>query len=123
VDLEDFGNIAKLDIKGKGSLNVNVTGPLNDVIININGKTHGFEVLGYKLGKVDKDLSINLRDSNVVIHRMEAFYKNTPFSGTGAINYDNLDIALGINSSAANSADLQEILSPIFSKIDFLPRD
>lgn len=123
VDLEDFGNISQLDIKGKGTLNISVAGPLEDTVININGRTKGFEVLGYKLGQADKDLSIALGDSNVIIHRFESLYRNTPISGTGAINYDNSDIALGINSTKANFHDLKDILTPIFSKISFLPPD
>jgi translocation and assembly module TamB len=123
IDLEDFGDIAKLGIKGKGNLDLKVSGPLDDVKINLSGKTQGFEVLGYKLGAAEKDLSIELRDSNVIIHKFESLYRTTPISGTGAINYDNSDIALGINSSKVSLGDLKEILTPIFSKLDFLPAD
>jgi len=123
VDLEDFGNIAKLDVKGSGNLDIDVSGPLEDTNINLRGKTKNFEVLGYKLGLADKDLTIALGDSSVVIHRLESTYRNTPISGTGAINYGNLDIALGINSPKANYQDLKEILAPIFSKVTFLPSD
>lgn len=123
IDLEDFGNISQLDIKGKGTLDINVSGPLQDTIINIAGKTKGFEVLGYKLGQADKDVSIALNDSNVIIHRFESLYRSTPISGNGAINYENSDIALGINTRKTNFHDLKEILHPIFSKITFLPAD
>lgn len=123
IDLEDFGNIAKLDVKGKGTLSIDVSGPIKDTNINLKGKTKGFEVLGYRLGTADKDLTIALGDSSVIIHRLEAVYRSTPISGTGAINYDNLDIALGINSPKANFHDLKEILNPIFSKLTFLPAD
>ncbi len=123
VDLEDFGNISQLDIKGKGSLDINVTGPLDDVVINLNGKTKGFEVLGYRLGQADKDLSIALKDSEVVIHKLESLFRSTPISATGAINWGSNDIALGINSPKATLGDLKEILQPIFSKLEFLPSD
>ena len=123
VDLEDFGNIAKLDIKGKGALDIKVTGPIKDVLINLRGQTENFEILGYRLGKTDKDISIELRDSNVVIHKFEALMRNTPISGTGAVNYENSDIALGINSTKATFGDLRDILNPIFSKLNFLPAD
>lgn len=123
VDLEDFGNISGLDIKGKGNLDLAVTGALEDVSINIKGKTKGFEVLGYRLGQTEKDLTIALGDSDVVIHKLEAVYRNTPLSGSGVINYKSSDIALGINSPKTTFVDLKEILYPIFSKIDFLPVD
>lgn len=123
VELEDFGNIANLDIKGKGNLDIDVSGPLKDTNINFKGKTNGFEVLGYRLGQADKDLTIALGDSSVIIHRLEALYGNTPISGTGAINYENKDIALSVNSSKANYHDLKEIMFPIFSKLNFLPSD
>ena len=123
VDLEDFGNIANLDVKGKGQLDLEVSGPIDSVNINLKGKTKGFEVLGYKLGEADKDLTIALGESSVNIHKFESTYRSTPISGTGIINYGNLDISLGINSSNANFHDLKEILNPIFSKLKFLPED
>jgi translocation and assembly module TamB len=123
VDLEDFGNIANLDIKGRGNLDIKVSGPITETTIKLKGTTKGFEVLGYSLGKADKEISIALGDSNVIIHRLESIFRSTPISGTGVINYENLDIALGINSPKANYHDLKEILHPIFSKLDFLPSD
>lgn len=123
VDLEDFGNISQLDIKGRGNLDITVSGHTADTTINLKGKTKGFEVLGYKLGTSDLDLSVALGDSSVIIHKLESLYKNTPISGTGVVNYGNKDIALGISSPKANFDDLKEILHPIFSKITFLPKD
>ena len=123
VDLADFGNISQINIKGKGKLDIDVSGPIHDTNINFKGKTKGFEVLGYRFGETEKDLTIALGDSTVIIHKLEALYRGTPISGTGAINYDNLDIALGINSPKASLNDLKEILDPIFSKLSFLPKD
>jgi len=123
VDLEDFGNISQLDVKGKGSLDISVSGELQDTSINLKGNTKDFGLLGYKLGQVDKEISIDLADSSVVIKKMEATYRSTSISGVGVVNYDNSDIALGINSARSNFQDLKEILTPIFSKITFLPKD
>ncbi len=123
IDLEDFGNISQLDIKGKGTLDITVNGEISDTTVNLRGKTNGFEVLGYKLGMADKDISVALGDSSVIIHRLEAMFRNTPISGTGVINYGNKDIALGINSPKANLHDLKDVLQPIFSKLTFLPSD
>ena len=123
VDLEDLGNIAQLDIKGAGKLNVLVKGPVEDVGINITGQTNNFEVLGYKLGQTDKDVSILLKDSDVVIHNVISKYKSTPIMGSGVINYEDLGISLKVSSLKSNYHDLLEILDPIFSKLDFLPSD
>lgn len=123
VDFQDFGNISKLDIKGRGTIDINVQGPLSDTVIRLKGKSKGFEVLGYQLGEADKDISIDLKDSSVIIDKFESQYSSTHLSGTGAINYDNSDINLGINSQQASFHDLSEILKPIFSKLDFLPED
>ena len=123
VDFEDFGNIAQIDVKGRGKLDLSVTGPLDDTHINIKGHTNNFEVLGYKLGKSIEDLTIDFKDSTVIINRLDSLYRNTPISGTGSINYGNLDIALGITSSKANFHDLKEILHPIFKNLSFLPHD
>lgn len=123
VDLEDFGNISNLDVKGAGELAVNVSGPLEATVINIKGKTQGFEILGYKLDETDKNLSIELGDGNVVINKMESRFGKTHLTGNGSVNYRDADIALGISSTDATSVDLEQILHPIFKDIDFLPQD
>ncbi len=123
INFEDFGNISNLDIKGHGPLDIKVHGPLEDVVIDLKGKTDNFEILGYKLGRSREDISILLKDSVVNINALESYFKSTPISGTGSINYKNSDITLGIDSVNANYHDLKEILRPIFSKLDFLPND
>lgn len=123
VNLEDFGNIANLDVKGAGHLSVDVSGPLDNTVITLKGKTKGFEILGYRLDETEKNLSIDLRESSVLIHKMESLLGKTHVSGTGLVNWNNRDIALGINSNDATAADLQEILHPILSKVEFLPSD
>ena len=123
INFEDFGNISNLDIKGSGPLDIKVHGPIDDVVIDLKGKTENFEILGYRLGRSKEDISIFLKDSVVNINGLESYFKSTPISGTGSINYKNSDITLGIDSVNANYHDLKEILRPIFSKLDFLPGD
>jgi translocation and assembly module TamB len=123
IDFQDFGNISQLDVKGVSRLDVIVSGSTDDTNINLKGKSKGFEILGYKLGAAEKDITISLKDSTVFVNMLESVYRETPISGTGSINYGNLDIALGINSPKANFHDLAEILSPVFSKLNFLPED
>ena len=123
VNLQDLGNISNLDIKGNGKLSVNVSGPLDDVHINLRGKMSGFEILGYRLGQTDKDITIALRDDSVIINKFEALYRSTPLSGSGVVNYGNKDIALGINADQTTFSDIEQILHPVFSKLDFLPQD
>lgn len=122
-DLEDLGNIADLDIKGSGPLSLDVTGSGGDVQLHLKGKMKNFEVLGYKLGLADTEITVDLGNDNVVIHKMESNYGSTPISVTGAINYDDGDIALGINSPSTNYHEISRILAPIFSKMDFFPED
>lgn len=123
VNLEDFGNISNLDVKGAGELSILVSGPLKETVINLKGKTKGFEILGYKLDETDKNLSIDLGNSEVIIHKMESKLGKTNLSGNGTVNWETAEIALGINSNDANSTDLEQILHPIFKDIKFLPED
>ncbi len=123
VDLEDFGNIANLDVKGVGTLDVKVTGSLDRTLINLTGKTSGFEVLGYKLDQTNKSISVDLDEAEVQINRMESHYGSTNLSGNGTVNYRTGDIALGISSRDATATDLPQILSPVFKNLDFLPPD
>lgn len=123
IDLEDFGNISNLDIKGAGELNVTVSGPLKNVVINLKGRTKGFEILGYKLGETEKDIAIDLAASNVVISKMEAKYNRTQLTGNGVVNYKDKDIAIGISSGETNASDLSQIVHPIFKDLTFLPED
>lgn len=123
VNLEDLGNIARLDVKGAGTLGVEVTGTPKDTNIHLKGKMRGFEVLGYRLGETDTELTVALGDDSVLINRFESKFGSTPISGTGAVNWNNGDIALGINSPFTNFHDLTQVLHPIFTKMDFLPQD
>jgi translocation and assembly module TamB len=123
INLEDFGNISNLDIKGAGELSINVTGPLEAAVINLKGKTKGFEILGYQLDETEKNISVDLADSSVIIHKMESKLGKTSLSGNGSVNYKDADIALGITSTDTNATDLIQILHPIFKDIDFLPED
>lgn len=123
VDLTDLGDIAKLGITGKGNLSVDVHGAPDNIDMGFRGKMAGFGVIGYQLGDSDIDLSIGLKDSSVTIRKLESTFGRTTISGNGAINYKNLDIALGINASSANFHDLSQILGPIISKLKFLPLD
>jgi translocation and assembly module TamB len=123
VNLSDFGNIANIDLVGNGELDIEVVGPLRDTEIKLKGQMQNLGVLGYQLGSSDIDLGISLKDSAVTIKKLESIYGKTPISGSGVVNYSNLDIALGINSPSGHYSDLKEILKPIFSKLDFLPAD
>jgi translocation and assembly module TamB len=123
VDLEDLGNISNLDIKGVGELSLEVAGPLSDTTINIRGKTRGFEILGYKLDQTEKNLDIELGTSTVVIKKMESRLGKTNVSGNGTVNWDDLEIALGISSNNVYSEDLLKIIDPVVKDLDFLPPD
>lgn len=123
IDLEDFGNISKLDIKGAGELSIDVSGSPSATEINLKGNTSGFEILGYKLDQTEKDITVDLGNSLVTIAKMESKIGKTTLSGNGTVNYGNSEIALGITSPDANFADLSVILHPILSGMDFLPPD
>jgi len=123
VNLEDFGNISNLDIKGSGLLNVNVHGPLKNTVIDIQGNTQGFEILGYKLGNTKKSISVDLGSSNVIINRVESKFGRTELIGNGVVNYADKDIAIGISSSETNSGDLAQIINPVLKDLNFLPDD
>lgn len=123
IDLEDLGNLANLDVKGAGNLAVNVSGPLDQTIINLKGKTADFEILGYKLGTTDMNLTVDLGNDEVIVNKMDSEYGRTQITGHGTVNYRNADIALGISSNNTNHSDLSQILTPIFEDLDFLPED
>lgn len=123
VNLEDFGNISNLDVKGAGEISILVNGPIANTVINLKGKTKGFEILGYKLDETEKNISVELGNSEVVINKMESKLGKTNLSGTGTVNWKTAEIALGINSNDANSTDLEQILHPIFKDLKFLPED
>jgi translocation and assembly module TamB len=123
IDLEDFGNISNLGIKGKGDISLGVSGTIDNTLINLKGFTEGFEILGYKLDKTEKDITLNLKESTVLINKMESQLGKTQLSGNGTVNYASEEIALGITSNQSNHQDLTQILQPLIEKIDFLPDD
>jgi translocation and assembly module TamB len=123
IDLEDLGNLANLDIKGAGILGLKVAGTLDHTLITLKGFTKGFEILGFKLGETEKNITVDLGEDSVIINKMESQFGKSHLSGNGSVNWGDAEIALGISSPDANSADLEQILQPIFKDLNFLPVD
>lgn len=123
IDLADLGGIANLDILGKGTLDVKVFGPTQNVSIDIKGKTKGFGILGYFLDESDKHVTISLGDSSVIINKFDSVIGKTQIIGNGSVNYKNADIAIGITANNSNFTDLSRIIKPILNELQFLPDD
>src|SRR5690606_38233691 len=87
------------------------------------GKTNNFEILRYKLGTTDMNLTVDLGNDEVIVNKMDSEFGRTHITGQGSVNYRSADIALGINSNNTNHSDLSQILTPIFEDLDFLPED
>jgi translocation and assembly module TamB len=123
IDLEDLGGIAGLGIRGNGKLDLQILGGIKNLGLFFDGNVSEFEILNYHLGSSQLGLEIQLGESKVIIKDLESKYGKTKIFGDGFVNYSTEEISLGLSSTKSNFADLKKIISPVLSRINFLPKD
>lgn len=123
INFSDLGNIAKTELKGFGFLNLEVRGPPQNTRLDFNGNFDEVSILGYHLGQSLLDVSIPISEGMVVINKVESLVGSTEVHGSGSVNWKNSEIAVAIDSPLAYHNDVIKILHPVFSKLNFLPKD
>ncbi|MBY0516177.1 MAG: translocation/assembly module TamB [Bacteriovoracaceae bacterium] len=123
ISLQDFGNIAELDLKGEGENKISVSGPLDDVSFSIEGDFRNFEILGYKLGDTNHRIDISLKDGSVELPFFKAKKSRYAYSGSGIVNFKKFLLDLSIDIPNISYSEFKDAISPISSGLSFLPSD
>lgn len=123
INLEDLGNIASLELKGIGENSLRVKGPIRDVVLSFGGNLKGFEILGYKLGDVNQEINLSLKNGIVDIPVFKAKKSRYEFQGTGSVNYKNFDMDLNIDIPQISFSEFKDAIKPLANGLSFLPKD
>lgn len=123
IDLEDFGDIAGLELKGSGMNSITAKGKLDDVILGMQGDLDNFEILGYKIGNAKHEMFLRLKDGIVDIPVFKAKKSRYEYQGVGRVNYKDFDLDINLDIPQISFNELKDALSPLESGFSFLPAD
>lgn len=123
ISFDDLGDVADLKLKGEGLNDIKVRGPLNNVILDFSGKFSNFEFLGYRLGDVDHDFSINLNKNEVTLNQINAQKGSYQYNGNGSVNYGKLKIDINVEIPKIGFESFKDVVFPLSDGFKILPED
>ena len=122
INLESFGPISGVALKGKGKLKLKISGNYPNINFFFNSLLEDSYVPGYNLGKLRSLLVYDLRKDILKIYKMKGVNGASYYQGDGYLNFDNKDILLNIAFNNSYYTNLFEIYENIFSHPN-IPRD
>lgn len=123
LNLEDLGNIAGLELKGSGINSIKAKGKIDDVLLSMKGELNNFEILGYKIGNANHEMSLSLKDGTVDIPFFKAKKARYEYQGIGRVNYKDFDLDINLDIPQISFSELKDALAPLESGFSFLPED
>ena len=116
VSLADFGPFAGVDVKGKGLINLTARGKGAETILKIGANLTEVDLKGCALEKASATTAFNFAKSEVEIANFEGTQGKTKISGSGKINYSNLDVSANGSIQAKRFGDMKRLLNPLLKK-------
>ncbi len=95
IGFDDIGAIADIEFMGRGAMEVNVSGPYEDIRINSNVFMEGFKIFDFPLG--DADAAIEFHNGILSSPELEISAGTGTISGSGSINFDEFSCKANIN--------------------------
>lgn len=120
VDFQEFGPIAGLQLKGRGSASGKIRGPLKNVKMNFVLNQKDFEVLGFKLDKVRGGLNYNLRKSHLSLIDVRGSHRKLDYKAAGSIDFKSRTKALDMNIQIlkGNLVDSKFVMGPVLKPLE-----
>ncbi len=119
ADLEEFGPISGVVLKGRGDINGTIKGTFDDPIFDFFLSPANAELVGFKLGDVKTNITYRLKDNLLKINSLRGDYRGLRFSGLGEFNFNSdlrpMDLSINIDEGAWKEAKVA--LQPIFKPI------
>ena len=122
VDLSDFYKFAGFDVKGRGSLKLNVSSTDGNVI-KLDPELTDFNFEGYKLSKIKTKLYFDLNKDSIYVNDLQGMQGKAFFKGDARINYNNLKLQTNIEVNSKRFLDIKNTLNPLIGNISFIPND
>src|SRR5690606_16539808 len=113
-----FNNLKKIqgvELLGAGALALEVKGPWNDIVFDINGSLENSFVAGYNLGKISFDAKLPVKKSEILFSNIKGSRGFSRYVGNVRLALAKVPYPLKIdfNADRATFADLKEIIKPI----------
>ncbi|MBT3584774.1 MAG: hypothetical protein HN509_07695 [Halobacteriovoraceae bacterium] len=122
VDLVSFGAIAGVKIEGRGAIEADIIGPLDDVKIDIKGKIANFSVVDLYLGTIDTNLVFSFKKLGIDVKSLSAVYGSTQYTGNGELRFsEKPGLDLSLNIAKSNYSDSKEMYKLVVDQIPYLP--
>lgn len=119
ADLEAFGPIAGVVLKGKGDINGTIKGDFDDPVFKFFLAPSNAELLDFKLGETKVDLTYRLKNNHLKLNSMTGDYKGLKYSGLGDFKFDDSESPMDLNITFEEGAwrEASVSLNPIFKPI------
>ncbi len=117
LDIQDLGQIAGIDIRGKGSLDLDISGPHDKVLFKFNTEIENFETVGYKLGKAQCNFAIDLDRKKIYSETFTSSFEGVEYKGNFTFNYgDNNKFKINSHISEGNFKSTLKMVTPLSAK-------
>ncbi len=123
LNLEDLGEVAGLNFKGKGRGLLGISGPYDDVKFKFDVNARDAEFIELKLGEIRGELNLFLGRKYVEFTSLQSKVGPSVFNMAGKVDYvKKTMLDLDITSDNFVYDDLIKLLTPITKDIKYLPR-
>jgi translocation and assembly module TamB len=121
IKLQDFGKIAGLDIQGRGTGIVTVSGPFKDVNINLATSLKDSSFEEYFFDRSSMDVTISLAREKVILNSISGKLPNTLYFLSGDYNWSNNRINLNVNTPHSTFEDIKKMYKPLVDVLPWVP--
>lgn len=123
INLEDIGPFSGLNIKGKGKLDLLVSGPLDDAKINFISKIKNFDFEKFYMDELESNITFHIGHDYAEIRDASGIIGKSKINGSGTVNYNTQDVRFRINHPKLSFVDFKRLYYPISKNMDFMPKE
>lgn len=120
IDLKEFGPLAGVQLNGKGTFDINIIGPLEDVKFILNTAVDDFSVININIGRLEGPIIFELGKLKISSDLIRATKGFTEYSGKVDIDFKKKGkLNIDLNVLKGSFLDATEILPTVFEKLTF----
>ena len=120
IDFEELGPIVGAQIIGRGNVQGIISGPLENVIFDLDMNQKEFEIIDFNLGSINGKMKYHLDTQRMELRQIKGAYKSIEYTADGNLFFDkkvNDQLNIGINITKGTLEDARIALSPIVTPL------
>lgn len=122
VDMKEFGPIAGLEIGGAGEWDLEISGPLDDIVFDVDARINQFSIINLYLNQASAKLKFNLNKLNINLEEFQGSFGQDSVSANGVFDFSSKDLFdLNLIVNDFKYSDLQSAFSPIYNLLPLHP--